>query len=92
MDLKKPQASSDTKKTQLKNIIRKEYMKKIKLYDSDGKEFFSINLKPKFTWLGKQAMFQELEGAVNSITKTNKKNLRLFCDNIIRMCDEKIQD
>ena len=65
-----------------------EGMKKIKLYDSDGEKFFFINLKPKFTWLDKHAMFQELEGAVNSITKTNKKNLRLFCDNIIRMCED----
>ena len=63
-------------------------MKAIKLYDSKGKKFFSINLNPNFTFLDKHVMFQELEGAVNSITKTRKNNLRLFCENIIRFCDD----
>ena len=63
-------------------------MKKIKLNDSKGNQFFNINLNPSFSSLDKQVMFQELEGAVNSITKTRKKNLRLFCENIIRFCDD----
>ena len=63
-------------------------MQKINLFDSKGKKFFVINLSPNFTLLDKQAMFQELEGAVNSITKSKKKNLKMFCENIIRFCDE----
>ena len=63
-------------------------MKAIKLKDSKGNQFFTINLNPSFTFLDKHVMFQELEGAVNSITKTRKKNLRLFCENIIRFCDD----
>jgi len=63
-------------------------MKKLKLNDSKGNQFFTINLNPSFSSLDKQVMFQELEGAVNSITKTRKKNLRLFCENIIRFCDD----
>ena len=63
-------------------------MKEIKLKDSKGNQFFTINLNPSFSFLDKHVMFQELEGAVNSITKTRKKNLRLFCENIIRFCDD----
>jgi hypothetical protein len=63
-------------------------MKAIKLKDSKGNQFFTINLNPSFTFLDKHVMFQELEGAVNSITKARKKNLRLFCENIIRFCDD----
>ena len=63
-------------------------MKKINLFDSKGKEFFTINLNPNFTCFDKYAMFQELEGAVNSISPKRKENLRMFCDNIVRFCDE----
>ena len=63
-------------------------MKKINLFDSKGKEFFTINLNPNFTFLDKQVMFQELEGAVNSVSPKRKENLRIFCENIVKFCDE----
>ena len=63
-------------------------MKIIKLYDSNTKEFFTINLNPTFTFLDKHVMFQELEGAINSISPKRKENLRMFCHNIVKMCDE----
>ena len=50
-------------------------MKKINLFDSKGKEFFTINLNPNFTFLDKQVMFQELEGAVNSVSPKRKEKL-----------------
>ena len=62
-------------------------MKKINLYESNNKEFFVINLNPKFNFLDKQVMFQELEGAVNSISPKRKENLREFCNNIVKLCD-----
>ena len=62
-------------------------LKKISLLDSKGKLFFNINLKPNFSFLDKQIMFSELEGSIKSINPNNRKNLKLFCENIIKFCD-----
>jgi|DEB0MinimDraft_10_1074344.scaffolds.fasta_scaffold80837_3 hypothetical protein len=67
--------------------MNKKSLQKIRLLDSKGKLFFNINLKPNFSFLDKQIMFSELEGNIKSINPSNKKNLRLFCENIIRYCD-----
>jgi hypothetical protein len=63
-------------------------MKNVELKDSEGKVFFYINLKPKFSFLDKQNMFAELQGATQSINNKSKQNLKLFCNNIIKFCDE----
>ena len=62
-------------------------LKKISLLDSKGKLFFNINLKPNFSFLDKQIMFSELEGNIKSINPNDRKNLKLFCKNIIKFCD-----
>jgi len=62
-------------------------MKKISLLDTKGKLFFNINLEPNFSFLDKQIMFSELQGNIKSINPNDRKNLRLFCKNIIRFCD-----
>ena len=61
-------------------------LKKINLLDSKGKLFFNINLKPNFSFLDKQIMFSELEGNIKSINPNDRKNLKLFCENIIKFC------
>ena len=61
--------------------------KKISLLDSKGKLFFNINLKPNFSFLDKQIMFSELEGNIKSTNPNDRKNLKLFCENIIKFCD-----
>ena len=62
-------------------------LKKISLLDSKGKLFFNINLKPNFSFLDKQIMFSELKGNIKSINPNDRKNLKLFCENIIKFCD-----
>ena len=62
-------------------------LKKISLLDSKGKFFFNINLKPNFSFLDKQIMFSELEANIKSINPNDRKNLKLFCENIIKFCD-----
>ena len=62
-------------------------LKKISLLDSKGKLFFNINLKPNFSFLDKQIMFSELEGNIKSINPNDRKNLKLFCENIIKFCE-----
>ena len=61
-------------------------MKEIKLYDSNGKIFFKINLNPKFSFLDKQCMFQELKGAINSLNTEQRENLQEFSNNIVNDC------
>ena len=67
-------------------------MKKISLLDSKGKLFFNINLKPNFSFLDKQIMFSELEGNIMSINPNDRKNLKLFCENIIKFCEARSND
>jgi len=67
--------------------MNKKELIRINLLDSKGKLFFNLNLKPKFSFLDKQIMFSELEGNIQSMSFKNKKNLKLFCENIIRFCD-----
>ena len=67
--------------------MNKKSLQKMSLSDSKGKLFFNINLKPNFSFLDKQIMFSELEENIKSINPSNKKNLRLFCENIIRYCN-----
>tara|TARA_R110002020_G_scaffold23284_1_gene77691 strand:+ start:284 stop:511 length:228 start_codon:yes stop_codon:yes gene_type:complete len=61
-------------------------MKQIKLYDSNGKIFFKINLNPKFSFLDKQCMFQELKGAIDSLNAEQRENLKEFSDTIVNDC------
>ena len=67
-------------------------LKKISLSDSKGKLFFNINLKPSFSFLDKQIMFSELEGNIKSINPNDRKNLKLFCKNIIKFCEATSND
>jgi hypothetical protein len=61
-------------------------IKQIKLYDSNGKMFFQINLNAKFSFLDKECMFQELRGAINLLKPKQKENLKEFSDNIVNDC------
>ena len=61
-------------------------MKQIKLYDSNGKIFFQINLNPKFSFLDKHCMHQELKGAIDSLSHKRRENLKEFSDTIVNDC------
>ena len=61
-------------------------MKQIKLYDSNGKIFFQINLNPKFNFLDKHIMHQELKGAIESLNPKQKENLKNFSNGIVNDC------